>query len=479
MAMKKVIAVDLGAESGRVMQVGFDGSRLHIDELHRFPNVAVNANDVLYWDALRLWHEIQTGIRMAAPDSAGIGVDTWGVDFALLDRDGRLLCNPIHYRDKSWEGMMEWVFERIPRRELYEITGLQIIPVNTIWRLAHLVKTNSPLLETTHTYLTIADLFNFWLSGSKTCEFTHASTHQVFNPRLNGWDHDLLKRIGFPSGMFPEIVPPGTRLGAYNGIPVWTTASHDTGSAVVAVPSTTENYAYTSSGTWSLLGLELPTPVINDAAYAANATNEGGVNGTWRFLRNIAGMWLVQQCRATWAEQGKQYEYAELAALAEQATAFTAFIDPDDDEFYQPGDMPARIREVCVRSGQPAPETPGQIVRVIYESLVLKYRHVLERLLQASGRTVERMHIIGGGSRNATLCQMAADALGRVVVAGPAEATALGNAIVQFVALGEFSSVTEARALLAKDADARTYEPRHTAAWDDAYNRFENLVNGP
>jgi rhamnulokinase len=398
------------------------------------------------------------------------------VDFAFLDRDGRLLANPVHYRDKSWEGMMEWVFERIPRRELYAHTGLQVIPVNGIWRLASLVKNNSPLLDMAHTYLAIPDLFNYWLSGSKTCEFTHASTHQIYNPQLGDWDRELLGKLGVPTGMFGEIVPPGTRLGTHNGIPVIAPATHDTGSAVVAVPTTTEDYAYISSGTWSLLGLELPHPVINDAAYEANATNEGGMGNTWRFLKNIAGMWLVQQCRATWAAAGQVYEYAELAQMAEQATPFRAFIDPDDGDFYQPGDMPTAIRHFCERTAQHVPVNVGSMTRVIYESLAMKYRYVLEQLCRVAGRKAEVVHIIGGGSRNALLCQMTADCTGRAVIAGPAEATALGNAIVQLVSLGEFKDVAEARTLLSKGEGMITYEPRNMAAWEDAYGRFLKVL---
>ncbi len=476
MATKRVIAIDFGAESGRVMQVSFDGNALHIEELHRFQNQPVLANGTLYWDALRLFHEIQTGVAKAPAGAASLGLDTWGVDYAFLDRDGRLLANPTHYRDRSWENMMEWVFERIPRRELYQRTGLQIIPVNGIWRLASLVRHNSPLLEMAHTYLTLPDLFNYWLSGSKTCEFTHASTHQLYSPHSAGWDFDLLNRLGVPTAMFGEIVPPGTKLGQYNGIEVIAPATHDTGSAVVAVPTTTEDYAYCSSGTWSLLGLELKTPVINDAAYEANITNEGGAEQTWRFLKNIAGMWLVQQSRVTWAAQGHSYEYADLAAMAEQATPYTAFIDPDDGDFYQPGDMPAHIHTFCQRTGQTPPESVGQIVRVIYESLALKYRYVLEQCCRVAGRRAETFHIIGGGSRNAVLCQMTADATGRRVVAGPAEATALGNAIVQLVALGEFSDIAEARSLLSRTAGTVVYEPRETQAWDDAYDRFLKIL---
>jgi rhamnulokinase len=476
MTAQRVIAIDFGAESGRVMQVAFDGKALHLDEIHRFPNQPVTANGTLYWDALRLYHEITTGISKVAPGAASVGLDTWGVDYAFLDRDGRLLANPVHYRDRSWEGMMDWVFERIPRRELYERTGLQIIPVNGIWRLAYMAKMQSPLLEVAHTYLTIPDLFHYWLSGSKTCEFTHASTHQLYNPRLQNWDFDLIRTLGLPTHIFGEIVPPGTRLGTYEGIPVIAPSAHDTGSAVVAVPYTTPNAAYCSSGTWSLLGLELDEAIINDAAYAANITNEGGVNHTWRFLKNIAGMWLVQQSRKSWAAAGTEYDYADLASLAESATPFSAFIDPDDGDFYQPGDMPAHIRSFCLRTNQTPPADVAHTIRVIYESLALKYRYVLEQCIAVSGKTVEVLHIIGGGSRNALLCQMTADAIGRVVVAGPAEATALGNAIVQLVALGEFKDVAEARMLLSQGADIVTYEPRHSAAWEDAYGRFQQLL---
>ncbi|MBL8155853.1 MAG: rhamnulokinase [Anaerolineae bacterium] len=476
MSTKRVIAIDLGAESGRVMQVSFDGNSLHSDEIHRFANQPVTVSGTLYWDALRLFHEITTGIRAVPAGAASLGIDTWGVDFAFLDRDGRLLANPLHYRDRSWEGMMDWVFERVPRRELYQRTGLQIIAVNGIWRLAGLVRNHSPLLEIAHTYLTLPDLFNYWLSGSKTCEFTHASTHQLYNPRLNNWDMELIQRLGVPTAVFGEIVPPGTTLGEYQGIRVIAPPTHDTGSAVVAVPTVTDDYAYCSSGTWSLLGLELPEAVIDDAAYEANITNEGGAENTWRFLKNIAGMWLVQQCRATWAAQGTTYEYPQLAAMAEEAPPFTAFIDPDEGDFYQPGDMPAHIRAFCDRTGQTAPETVGAFVRIIYESLAMKYRYVLDQVCRVAGRKAEVFHIIGGGSRNALLCQMTADATGRVVVAGPAEATALGNAIVQLVALGEFKDIAEARRLLSETAGTVTYEPRHTDAWEEAYARFLKVL---
>ncbi len=471
MAVKRVIAVDLGAESGRVMQVGLDGQRLHLEEIHRFPNYGVKVGQTLYWDVLRQWHEINIGIHKVEPGAASIGVDTWGVDFALFDRDGGLLANPVHYRDSRTDGMMEWVFERVPRREVFERTGIQFMQLNSLYQLASLVRANSPLLEAAKLYLTIADVFNYWLSGSRTCEFTHVTTSQFYNPHLGDWDREMLARIGAPTDIFPEIVPPGTRLGAYQGIPVIAPACHDTGSAVVAVPATQENFAYLSSGTWSLLGLELDRPVITDAAYEANVTSEGGY-GAFRFLRNITGLWLIQQSRATWAAQGQEYTFEQLTAEAQAAPAFRSLIDPDNPVFTRPGDMPARIREYCRQTGQPEPETVGQVARTIYESLALKYRYVVDMLVRVSGRPVDRLHIIGGGSKNTLLCQWAANAIGRPVIAGPSEATALGNAIVQLITLGEFSDLAQARELVSRSAETVAYEPRDTAQWAEAYERF-------
>ncbi len=475
-AKKHVIAVDLGAESGRVMRVDFDGTRLNMSEVHRFPNVPVMAGGTLHWDALRLWKDISDGIRAASAGAAGIGVDTWGVDFALLDRDGRLLANPVHYRDRRIDGMMEWVFARMPRREVFQRTGIQIMPINGLYQAASLVRDNSPLLDAAHTYLTIADLFNYWLSGAKTCEFTHATTQQMYNPAADDWDRELLSRMELPTRLFPEIVQPGTVIGAYEGIKVILPACHDTGSAVVAVPTTTENYAYLSSGTWSLLGLEVNAPIINDAAYEANLTNEGGVYGTFRLLKNITGMWLVAQCRAVWNARGTTYEYAHLKQLALEAEPYLALIDPDDPAFFAPDDMPAAIQDFCRRTNQPVPQTVGQITRTVYESLALKYRTVLDKLIAVSGKTVDKLHIIGGGSQNDLLCQMTADAIGRPVVAGPSEGTAIGNAVVQLITLGELGDLKQARAMLAETVGTVTYEPKNVAAWEDQYARFKNIM---
>lgn len=467
-----VLAIDLGAESGRVIETSFDGQRITAREVHRFPNAPVRVHQTIYWDVLRLWQEIVTGINQAGSPPHSISIDTWGVDFALLDRDGNLLANPVHYRDARTDGMMDWVFERFPRRAVFEKTGIQFMQLNTLYQLASLVKNHSPLLEAAHTYLALPDLLNYWLCGSKLAEFTHATTTQLFNPLTCEWDRELLDAVGIPAHIFPETVQPGERLGDYNGIPVIAAAAHDTASAVIAVPTTTENFAYLSSGTWSLLGLELDYPVIDDNAYQANVTNEGGAYGTFTFLKNLAGLWIVQQCRATWQAEGQSYSYDQLAHEAAQAAPFRSFIDPDDPVFLAPGDMPARVREICQRTGQPVPETVGQMTRAVLESLALKYRMVLERLIALTGKQVDRLHIVGGGGRNALLCQMAANAIGRQVIVGPFEATALGNGIVQLISLGALRDIHQAREILSRTQDTITYDPQEVETWNEQYQRY-------
>ncbi|MBI5957546.1 MAG: rhamnulokinase [Chloroflexi bacterium] len=471
-----VLAVDLGAESGRVIEITFDGQRLASREIHRFPNVPVRVHQTIYWDVLRLWQEILTGINQAGSPPNSISIDTWGVDFALLDRDSNLLANPVHYRDARTDGLMEWVFERIPRRAVFEKTGIQFMQLNTLYQLASLVKNHSQILEMAHSYLALPDLFNYWLCGAKQGEFTHATTTQLFNPRTCSWDRELLDAVGIPAHIFPETVQPGERLGDYNGIPVITAAAHDTSSAVIAVPTTTENFAYLSSGTWSLLGLELDHPVIDDEAYQANVTNEGGAYGTFTFLKNLAGLWIVQQCRVTWQAEGQSYSYDQLTHEAAQADPFRSYIDPDDPAFLPPGDMPARVREICRRTGQPVPDTVGQIVRAVFESLALKYRFVLERLIALTGKPVDRLHIVGGGGRNALLCQMAANATGRQVIAGPFEATALGNGIVQLITLGALDNITQAREILSRTQDTITYDPQEVETWNEKYQQYCSLL---
>jgi rhamnulokinase len=476
MANKQVIAIDLGAASGRVMQVAFDGQRLGLTEAHRFPNIPVTANGTLYWDALSIWDQIQTGIGKVEGKSAALGLDCWGVDFALLDRNGDLVSNPVHYRDLHKEGAMDWVFARVPRRTIFERTGIQFLSINGLYQLASLKRDNSPHLEIAKTLLTIADLFNYWLSGSLTCEFTEATTLQCYNPRTGRWDYDTLKALDLPSELFPQIVSPGTKIGDYQHIPVIAPACHDTGSAVVAVPTVYRNSAYLSSGTWSLIGMELDEVLINDAVYEANLTNEGGFGGTYRLLKNVAGMWLVQQSMQTWANQGKTFTYEQLNGLASQAKPFISLIDPDDSLFLPAGDMPSHIREFCARTQQPLPQDEGHIMRTIYESLAMKYRFVLEKLASLAGQEIKCLHIIGGGSQNTLLCQMTADAIGREVVAGPVEATALGNAIVQLITLGEFGTVAQAREVVQQSFPLVHYAPQNTSAWDEAYGRFKGLI---
>ncbi len=475
MSAKHVIAIDLGATSGRVMDVAFDGSALALSEVHRFPNIPVQTPNRLHWDVLRLWHEISIGIG-GVSEAAAIGLDCWGVDYALLDKAGELLGNPAHYRDPRTKGAMEWVFERMPRREVFQRTGIQFMPLNALYQLAASIRDGSPQLDNAATLLTIADLFNYWLTGVKTCEFTEATTMQLYNPTLADWDRRIMNAVGIPTDILTPISQPGTTIGQYRGIDVVLPACHDTGSAVVAVPSTTENYAYLSSGTWSLLGLELDEAIISEASYQANVTNEGGYGSTWRLLKNIMGLWLADQCRATWSAQGREYSFETLTAMVASAAPFKAFIEPDDPAFLPPGDMPSRIIDFCRRTGQPAPESDAEIMAAVYVSLAYKYRYVLEQLIEVSGQSVDRLHIIGGGSRNALLNQMTANAIGRPVVAGPAEATATGNAIAQLIAIGELGGVAEARALLSDSDENRRYEPRNTAAWNDNYARFCALL---
>lgn len=471
-----VLAVDLGAESGRVLRISCDGGRLTSEDLHRFPNNPVHAGDTLYWDALRLWHEIQHGLALGLDGASAIGVDAWGVDFALLDGDGRLVSNPVHYRDARTSGMVEWVFERVPKRVIFERTGSQFMQLNSLYQIASLVRWNSPALHATAVAVSIPDLFNYWMTGQIAWEFTHATTTQFFNPRAGTWDYETLEALGVPIQWFPQILQPGTQAGEYKSLPVILPATHDTGSAVAAVPAKDEHFAYISSGTWSLIGLEVSSPIITEASYQANVTNEGGPYGTYRYLKNVMGLWLAQQSRATWRAQGRDYSYDELTHLAEAAEPFRSLIDPDAAEFLPPGDMPARVAEFCRATGQPVPETAGQVMRTIYESLALKYRWALDRMVTTSGKRVDVMHVIGGGSRSALLCQMTANSIARPVVAGPSEATALGNAVVQLITLGELPSLAAAREAVARSTATVRYKPRQQEEWDAVYTRFEALI---
>lgn len=476
MTKQTVLAIDLGAESGRVMAVHCDGQRLTLEELHRFANPVTTANGVMYWDFLHLWREIQAGIargKSLAP--ASIGVDTWGVDFALLDQQDNLIGNVVNYRDPRTNGMMERAFETLPRAEIFEQTGIQFIQLNTLYQLLSLVESNSPQLSVAETFLTVPDLINFWLTGVKVCEFTNATTTQMLDPRTGTWAVDLLEKFGIPTHLFPEIVQPGTTLGEYAGIPVIAPATHDTGSAVVGVPTTTEKFAYISSGSWSLAGLELKEPIINAAALAANVTNEGGINNTYRLLKNIMGLWIVQQCRATWAAAGNSLGYDALAEMAEAAPQLVSLFQPDDDRFFAAGDHPSIVRSICRESGFPEPANEGAIIRAVLESLALRYRQVLDSLHSLAGFSADVIHVVGGGAQNHVLNQATANATSIPVVAGPVEATVLGNALVQFMALGTIGSLAEGRQMIADSYEMTVFTPEHTEAWQEAYERFHNL----
>jgi len=489
------LAFDLGAESGRAMLGQFDGERIELSEIHRFANGPVSLPSGLHWDVLRLWTGVERGLALAArehgADLAGVGLDTWGVDFGLLDRNGALISNPHHYRDNRTDGMVEEACRRVSREEIFEQTGLQFMQINSLYQLLSMVVSGSPVLDIAETFLMMPDLFNYWLTGRKACEFTIASTSQCYDPRLSppsqggvrgGWAKPLLNKLGIPTHIFPAIVPPGTVLGdllpavaeeaGVDHVPVIAPGGHDTALAVAAVPAERSDFVYISSGTWSLMGVELPEPVINEQSLAYDFTNEGGVERTVRFLKNIVGLWLVQECRRTWARQGEDLSYDDLTQMAAQAEPLRSIVAPSHGEFLKPGDMPARIQGFCQQTGQPVPESKGAIIRCALESLALTYRWVLERLEAILGRRLEPIHIVGGGTKNRLLNQFTADATGRPVVTGPVEATAAGNVMMQAMALGHVGSLEEGRQIVRNSFDVTAYEPSGGSNWDEAYDRF-------
>jgi rhamnulokinase len=479
--MRAFAAVDLGAQSGRVAVGRFDGERLSVTEVHRFANAPVRTRGMLSWDILRIHQEVLDGLRAAAREAGrvdSVAVDSWAVDFGLLDRRGRLLQNPVCYRDVRRARAMDGVLAQIPARELYERTGIQLLPINTVFELGAMAAGDDAALAAADTLLLIPDLLHFWLCGARSTEFTNATTTQCFDPRAGAWATDLLERIDVPARLFPDVVQPGTRLGPLaaetplDGADVVAVATHDTGSAVVAVPFRTRAAAFISAGTWSLVGVERDEPTITDASFAANLTNEGGFAGTYRLLRNVAGLWLVEECRRAWKLEGHEYSFDRLVALAADAPALRSFVDPNDPAFAEPGDMPAKIRAFCAHTGQPEPVEPGAVVRCILESLALAHARSVEMIASVTGTAPPELHIVGGGARNELLCRWTADAAGVPVHAGPEEATLLGNLLVQATALGELASVADARAVVAASVATTTYEPQPTAAWREARERF-------
>ena len=483
------LGVDLGAESGRVVAGLFDGQRIRLDEQHRFPNGPVSLGGTLRWNVISLWSEIQTGLAKSAQtfgeNIASVGVDTWGVDYVLLSKGDEFLGHPWNYRDPRTKGMLDKAFSKIAREEIFRQTGLQFMEINTLYQLLAMQEQSPELLRQAELFLMMPDFFHWCLSGSRVVEFTNATTSQCLHATERNWAWDLLRDFQLPTEMFPEVVMPGTNLGklrpeiaqrcGMSRIDVITPATHDTGAAVAAIPTDhtgSANWAYISSGTWSLMGVETAQAVLTPKALQYNVTNEGGIDGTYRLLKNIMGLWLVQECRRSFERQGNPLDYGQLAQAASEAEPFRSLIEPDDNAFLSPPDMPTAIREWCQSHGQPQPETAGQLVRCALESLALKYRKVLGWLEELTGTPVEVIHIVGGGTQNELLNQFTADACGKPVVTGPVEATALGNVLIQARSAGEIGTLSEIRTVVKNSFDLKTYEPQHADAWQSAYERF-------
>lgn len=479
------LAFDLGAESGRAIVGRLRAGLLDVHEIHRFPNEPLQQNGSLHWDILRLWLEMRRALdKVSSSRVQSIGVDAWGCDYALLGEQGDLLENPYHYRDRRTVGIMEDVFERVSRDEIYATTGIQFLTINTLFQIAAAARNTPRLLEAARSLVTIPDLFNYWLTGRLASEFTIATTTQFVDACRRSWAVELLTRLEVPTRLLPPLVEPGEMLGCVQaevshtvtGTPVVAPACHDTASAVAAVRAGGEN-AFISSGTWSLFGTELTAPVITPRSRELNFTNEGGVCGSTRFLKNIAGMWLLQACRRAWADSGHAPGYEELLTAADNDRyAFRSLFDPDHPSFVHPASMVAAIADYCRETGQATPDSPGAYARAILESLAFKYRVVLESMEQLTGQRVTEIRIVGGGSRNRLLNQFTADATGRTVVAGPAEATALGNLAMQMVATGAVASLGEARSIIERSFPVERFPPVAPDRWDAHYRRFQDYL---
>ena len=486
----KMLAVDLGASSGRGIIGEFDGKKLSLRENHRFSNDPVNINGGFMWDILRIFHEIKNSIRNCAvsddKDIKTIGIDTWGVDFGLLDKTGRLLENPYHYRDKRTDNINIEAYKRIPRDKLYNITGLQYMQFNTIFQLLALSMQRPHVFDNAEIFLMIPDLLNYFLTGIKKTEYTIASTSALLDAKKRTWAKELFSPMGIPEKLFTEIVRPGNILGGL--LPdvledigdikakIINVASHDTGSAIAAVPAKGENFVYISSGTWSLMGTESKEPIINEKSALYDFTNEGGVNNTIRVLRNVAGLWLEQESKRQWEREGEKITYNELSDMAEKSEPLKCLINVDFPEFAFPGNMPERIMNFCKRTGQHVPQTKGEIIRCIFDSLALAYKRTLRQINELQSVKAPYIHIVGGGTKESVLCQLTADACGIPVYAGPVEATAIGNIAVQMMALGEIAGLNEAREIIADSFDVVCYEPKDTEIWDDACGRYGKLL---
>lgn len=485
---KRVLAFDFGASSGRAIIGCFDGEKITLEEVHRFSNDPVSVGGTVYWDVLRLFYEIKQGIikaRMAGGFDS-IGIDTWGVDFGLIDTEGKLMENPIHYRDARTVGMVDEAFKTMPREKIYGITGIQFMELNTLFQLISLKKNRPWMLERADKMLFMPDLFAYMLTGKMCAEYSIASTSQIIDLKTKSWSKELLEAFGIKEDIFAPLVKPGTVLGmltpeiceecGVDPVPVISVCGHDTQSAITSVPCEDGKFAFLSSGTWSLFGTELEKPIVNETSLNINITNEGGFDDTVGFLKNIIGLWLIQESRRQWQRQGEDYSYADLEKLALAAEPFKCFIDPDAPEFVPHGNIPKRVQEFCEKTGQYVPQTVGEIMRCIYESLAMKYKLTFEKLCECTERDYPVIHVIGGGTKDTLLCQLTANSCNRTVKAGPIEATVMGNIAVQLMSDNSVADISEARKIVANSSELKTYIPADVDKWEEAYADFLKIV---
>lgn len=485
---KRVLAFDFGASSGRAIIGCFDGDKITLEEVHRFSNDPVSVGGTVYWDVLRLFYEIKQGIIKAkiAGGFDSIGIDTWGVDFGLIDSEGKLMENPVHYRDARTVGLVDEAFKTMPKEKLYGITGIQFMELNTLFQLISLKKYRPWMLERADKMLFMPDLFGYMLTDKMCAEYSIASTSQLIDLDKRTWSKEILDAFGIKESVFAPLVQPGTVLGelskevceecGVDPVPVISVCGHDTQSAITSVPCEDGDFAFLSSGTWSLFGTELDKPIVNETSMNINITNEGGFDGSTGFLKNIIGLWLIQESRRQWKREGKEYSYADLEKLALAAEPFKCFIDPDAPEFVPHGNIPERVREFCRKTGQYVPETVGEIMRCIYESLAMKYRLTFEKLRECTERDYPVIHVIGGGTKDGLLCQMTANSCDRTVKAGPIEATVMGNVAVQLMSDGSVKNIGQARKIVAESSELKTFEPKDTDKWAEAYEDFLKVV---
>lgn len=485
---KRVLAFDFGASSGRAIIGCFDGDKITLEEVHRFSNDPVSVGGTVYWDVLRLFYEIKQGIIKAkiAGGFDSIGIDTWGVDFGLIDSEGKLMENPVHYRDARTAGLVDEAFKTMPKEKLYGITGIQFMELNTLFQLISLKKYRPWMLERADKMLFMPDLFGYMLTGKMCAEYSIASTSQLIDLDKRTWSKEILDAFGIKESVFAPLVQPGTVLGelskeiceecGVDPVPVISVCGHDTQSAITSVPCEDGDFAFLSSGTWSLFGTDLDKPIVNETSMNINITNEGGFDGSTGFLKNIIGLWLIQESRRQWKREGKEYSYADLEKLALAAEPFKCFIDPDAPEFVPHGNIPERVREFCRKTGQYVPETVGEIMRCIYESLAMKYRLTFEKLRECTERDYPVIHVIGGGTKDGLLCQMTANSCDRTVKAGPIEATVMGNVAVQLMSDGSVKNIGQARKIVAESSELKTFEPKDTDKWAEAYKDFLKII---